>query len=159
MPVYIQPATMKYKDGSIYHGADCLKGDKGDKGDPGDKGEPGNATIDDTAGKGDTTKVWSADKSISAMAVTVLSPIGNVHILDPCPVTYSFGEKSMLTVTVTATTQYHFMFTCPNDAPTDLVMHGIVGTAGNTLEGGKTYEVDIWAGIALIREIEVTPVT
>ena len=27
------------------------------------RGDPGNATIDDTAGEGDTTKVWSADKN------------------------------------------------------------------------------------------------
>ena len=31
------------------------------------EGQPGNATIDDTAGDGDTTKVWSADKNVKEL--------------------------------------------------------------------------------------------
>ena len=78
--------------------------------------------------------------------------------LDPCPVTYSFGEKSEITVTVTATTQYHFSFTCPSGAATVLTMTGVTGIAGDTPAAGKSYEVDIWDGIALITKIEVTAV-
>lgn len=74
--------------------------------------------------------------------------------LDPCPVTYSFGEKSEINVTVTATTQYHFSFTCPSGAATVLTMTGVTGIAGDTLAAGKSYEVDIWDGIALIMEVE-----
>lgn len=123
------------------------------------RGDSGNAVIDDTAGDGDTDKVWSADKSEKAQKVSVLTPVGNVHVLQPCPVTYSFGEKATLTVTVTADTQYHFMFSCPEGAATALTMNGITGRAGNAIEEGKTYEVDVWAGIAMVREIEVTPVS
>ena len=92
--------------------------------------------------------------------VSVVTPAsGSTFTLDPCPVTYSFGEKAELTLTVTATTQYHFMFSCPSGAATVLTMNGITGTSGDTLAAGKTYEVDIWAGIAFIKEIEVTAVT
>ena len=76
--------------------------------------------------------------------------------LDPCPVTYAFGEKAELDLTVTATTQYHFSFSCPSGAATVLTMTGVTGIAGDTLAAGKTYEVDIWDGIALIMEVEAT---
>ena len=76
--------------------------------------------------------------------------------LDPCPVTYAFGEKSEITVTVTAATQYHFSFTCPSGAATVLTMNGVTGIAGDTLAAGKSYEVDIWDGIALVMEVEAT---
>ena len=90
--------------------------------------------------------------------VTVLSPTDNTLTLLPCPTTYNFGEKSELTVTVTADTEYHFMFSCPSGTPTVLTMNGITGRSGDTIVAGKTYEVDIWAGIALIKELEVTTV-
>ena len=41
------------------------------------RGDPGNATIDDTAGVGDRTKVWSADKSASEQQ-SVLSAIDEI---------------------------------------------------------------------------------
>lgn len=41
---------------------------KGDKGNKGDKGDPGDAYIDDDAGRGETSKVWSADKVIREFA-------------------------------------------------------------------------------------------
>ena len=88
----------------------------------------------------------------------ILTPTGNTHTLLPCPFSYSFGEKSELTVTVTATSQYHFMFSSPSDAACVLTMNGITGTSGDEIEAGKTYEVDVWAGIALIKEVEVTAV-
>ena len=92
--------------------------------------------------------------------VVVIAPAsGNTFTLQPCPVTYNFGEIAELTVTVTANSQYHFMLTCPSSAATVLTMNGITGTSGDTLAAGKTYEIDVWAGIALIREIEVTAVT
>lgn len=92
--------------------------------------------------------------------VSVVTPAsGTTFTLAPCPVTYSFGEKAELTVTVNATSQFHFMFSCPSGGATVLVMNGITGTSGDTLEAGGTYEVDIWAGIAFVKEIEVTAVT
>ena len=84
---------------------------------------------------------------------------GNTFTLLPYPFSYSFGEMATLTVTVTATSQFHFMFSCPSGAATVLTMTGITGTDtknSDTVEAGKTYEVDIWAGIALVKEIEVT---
>ena len=97
------------------------------------------------------------DGDDASAVVSILSPSGNAHVLLPCPVTYDFGEKSELTVTVTATTQYHFKFSSPSTA-TVLTINGITGTAGDTVEANKTYEVDVWAGIALIKAIEVTTV-
>lgn len=95
-----------------------------------------------------------------AAEVSVVTPAsGTTFTLQPCPVTYVFGERAELTVTVTATSQYHFSFSCPSGAATVLTMNGITGTSGDTLAAGGTYEVDIWAGIALIKSVEVTPVT
>lgn len=98
------------------------------------------------------------DTVIPSPVVTVLTPTGDAHTLRPCPVTYSFGEKAELSVTVTADTQYHFMFSCPSSVATVLTMNGITGRSGDTLAAGKTYEVDIWAGVALVKEIEVAAV-
>ena len=98
------------------------------------------------------------DTALAMATVTVLSPTDNTLTLLPCPTTYNFGEKSELTVTVTADTEYHFMFSCPSGTPTVLTMNGITGRSGDTIVAGKTYEVDIWAGIALIKELEVTTV-
>ena len=90
--------------------------------------------------------------------VIIESPTGDTHELEPYPVTYSFGEKSTLTVTVTATTQYRFMFKCPSDAPTALTINGINFTEGDTVAAGKTYMVDVWNGIASIKEMNLNPV-
>lgn len=95
--------------------------------------------------------------ALTAINVSILTPEETTLTLQPCPITYSFGEVAELTLTVTATSQYHFMFTCPSAAATVLTLSGITGMAGDTtLEAGKTYEVDIWAGIAFFKEIEVT---
>ena len=90
----------------------------------------------------------------STGAVSVEEPeAGTTFTLEPCPVTYDFGERAELTLTLTKTTQYHFMFTCPDDAATVLTMAGIK-VMGDTLAAGKTYEVDVWAGIARISEVD-----
>lgn len=95
----------------------------------------------------------------SAIHPSVVTPTsGDTFTLEKFPVTYDFGEIAELNVTVDATSQYHFRLTCPSGAATVLTMTGITGTAGDTLAAGKTYEVDVWAGVALIAEIEVTAV-
>ena len=95
-----------------------------------------------------------------AAEVSVVTPAsGSTFTLDPCPVTYSFGEKAELTVTVTATSQYHFAFSCPSGAATVLTINGETVRCGDTLEAGKTYEVDIWAGITRVCEVDGTAVT
>lgn len=111
------------------------------------------------------TVTYSADDlyvtpASPAAEVSVVTPSsGSTFTLQPCPVTYSFGEKAELTLTVTATSQYHFMFTCPSGAATVLTMTGITGKTGDsTLEAGKTYEVDVWAGIAHFKELEIISV-
>lgn len=117
----------------------------------------GEVVIDDTlAIEGAAADAAATGAAIAAAAggqVTVETPAaGSTFTLDPCPVTYSFGERAELTLTLTATTQYHFMFTCPSSAATVLTMAGITKT-GDTLAAGKTYEVDVWAGIARISEV------
>lgn len=95
----------------------------------------------------------AAASAAAAAQVTVVTPAaGASFTLDPCPVTYSFGERAELTLTMTATTQYHFMFTCPSSAATVLTMAGITKT-GDELAAGGIYEVDVWAGIARISEV------
>ena len=86
---------------------------------------------------------------------SILSPAGNTHTLLPCPFTYAFGEKSELTVTVTATTEYYFSFSSPAGTACDLTINGITGTAGDEVEAGKYYEVSVWNGIAMIHNVEV----
>lgn len=92
--------------------------------------------------------------------VTVVTPSsGTTFTLAPCPVTYSFGEKAELTLTVNATSQYHFMFSCPSSAATVLTITGETMRCGDELEAGETYEVDIWAGITKVAKVEGTAVT
>lgn len=91
--------------------------------------------------------------------VTVITNANTTLTLQPCPVTYKWGEVASLTLTVTATSQYHFMFTCPSASATVLTLSGHTGTTGDTPAAGKTYEVDVWAGVALIREVDITAVT
>ena len=97
--------------------------------------------------------------ALTAVNVSILEPEETTLTLQPCPVTYNFGEAAELTLTVTATSQYHFMFTCPTSAATVLTLTGITGKTGDfMLEAGGTYEVDVWAGIAYFNKIEVTTV-
>lgn len=116
----------------------------------------GEVVIDDTlAIEGAAADAAATGAAIAAAGgqVTVETPAsGSTFTLDPCPVTYSFGERAELTLTLTTATQYHFMFTCPSSAATVLTMAGITKT-GDTLAAGKTYEVDVWAGIARISEV------
>ena len=85
----------------------------------------GEVVIDDTlAIEGAAADAAATGAAIAAAAggqVTVETPAaGSTFTLDPCPVTYSFGERAELTLTLTTTTQYHFMFTCPSSAATVL---------------------------------------
>lgn len=98
---------------------------------------------------GSLTRIYAPTAEVSVVAPSS----GNAFTLQPCPITYNFGEKAELTLTVTATTEYHFMFTCPSSAATVLTITGETQRTGDTLEAGKTYEVDIWAGVTLIREV------
>lgn len=92
--------------------------------------------------------------------VTVVTPSsGTTFTLAPCPVTYSFGEKAELTVTVNTTSQYHFMFSCPSGAATVLTITGETMRCGDTLEAGKVYEVDVWAGITRVSVVDGVAVT
>ena len=117
----------------------------------------GEVVIDDTlAIEGAAADAAATGAAIAAAGgqVTVETPAaGSTFTLDPCPVTYSFGERAELTLTLTTTTQYHFMFTCPSSAATVLTMSGIK-VMGDELAAGKTYEVDVWAGIARISEVD-----
>lgn len=132
-------------------------------------GGSGSSSYSDLSNKPKINSITlSGNKSLSDLGisaegseeVSIVSPeSGSTFTLEPCPVTYAFGEKAELTVTVTATSQYHFSFSSPSATATVLTMTGITGTMGDTVEAGKSYEVDIWAGTALIKAVEVTPVT
>jgi len=119
-----------------------------------------NAAITGVANPVNNLDVTNKQYVDNAVKVSVTTPAsGTTFTLDPYPKTYAFGEKAELTVTVTATSQYHFSFSSPSATATVLTMNGITGTIGDTVEAGKDYEVDIWAGTALIKAVEVTPVT
>lgn len=104
-------------------------------------------------------KIAAALESGAAAAVTVIEPEATELELEPCPKTYKWGEVEELSVTVTADSQYHFMFTCPSGVATVLTITGETMRCGETLAAGKTYEVDIWAGITRICEVNGTAVT
>lgn len=98
---------------------------------------------------------------VAEMSSEVEEPTDTEMTLKPCPKTYDFGEAAELEVTVTADAQYHFAFTCPSGSPTVLTVNGITATCdGNdTLEAGKRYEADVWAGVLLVKNMEITEVT
>ena len=101
-----------------------------------------------------------ASDGIPVSVVSDTEPVsGTITLtLQPCPVTYDFGEIGELDLTIPDGSQYHFAFTCPSGAATVLTMTGIEGTSGDSLEAGKYYEVDIWNGVALTVAVEVTAV-
>ena len=81
--------------------------------------------------------------------IKILSPSENTVTLRPFPVTYNFGERANLTITATPDTYYKFMFKCPSNSITNLSINGVPDSAGDViLTAGKTYIVEIWAGIA-----------
>lgn len=88
-------------------------------------------------------------------AATVEEPTSTTLSLQPCPVTYVFGEVEELELTIPDNSQYHLRFTSPSGAPTSLTMTGVTGTVGDAIEAAKTYEVDIWAGVAIVQELEL----
>ena len=104
MPVTLQPTTLKYKDGNVFVAADCLKGEKGDPGNPGSPGDP-TQLIDDTAGSGATTKVWSADKTNSEVGGVK----DRVGALEPAASASDIG-KALIAKTVSGgkVTSYEF---------------------------------------------------
>ena len=77
----------------------------------------------------------------------------------PCPWSYAFGELAELSVYVEdMDKQYHLSFES-GSTPTLLSFTGnVYYVAGDTVEANKYYEVDIWNGVALIKNIEVTAI-
>lgn len=94
----------------------------------------------------------------STPEVSIIRPLsGNTFTLEPCPVSYAFGEKAELNITVTANSEYHFAFSCPIGTPTVLTMTGVTATSGDViLEAGGYYDIIVWNGIALYRKVVLT---
>lgn len=100
--------------------------------------------------------VYKVDLDIYLRNVTkvkILTPAENTLTLKPFPTTYNFGERTALTLTVTSDTYYKFMFKCPANAVTNISINGANDTAGDIPAVGKTYIVEIWAGIANYTEL------
>lgn len=97
--------------------------------------------------------------ALSAIPVTITTPETTTVTLEPCPVTYDFGEVAAITVTVTGTTHYHFSFKSPAAAATVVTISGITGYAGDEPEADAYYEVDIWNGLAVYQKIDITEVS
>lgn len=125
------------------------------------------AYIDDAidAAVDDITTAYTAaiaaalSTALAAIPVTIITPETTTVELQPCPVTYAFGEVAAITVTVTGTTHYHFSFKSPAAAATIVTINGITAYAGDEPEADKYYEVDIWHGIAVYQEIDATEVS
>lgn len=77
-------------------------------------------------------------------------------ILEPMPKAYIFPEMASLTISLTEgkkTEMYHFLFVSGETATT-LTLNGItVATDSASVEASKTYEVDIWNQIAIVRAV------
>ncbi len=100
--------------------------------------------------------VYKVDLDIYLRNVTkvkILTPTENTQVMKPFPTTYNFGERTALTLTVTSDTYYKFMFKCPDNAVTNITINGANDTAGDIPAAGKTYIVEIWAGIANYTEL------
>lgn len=161
-------ATAEYREGTFLFG--IPKGEQGEQGEKGEQGVrgPSGVYVGEEAPEDQDVQVWlnpegdTHDLSQYALKtdlpVTVLTPDGSTYELKPLPSTYSFGEVAALTISVTATSWYRFMFSCPSGSPTALTVTGITGTTGSAIEAGGTYLVDVWAGIAWINKVEVVPV-
>lgn len=96
--------------------------------------------------------------ALAAIPVTIEEPTETTVELEPCPVTYDFGEVASLTLTVTSDTHYHFSFKSPAAAATVVTITGITGYAGDEPEADAYYEVDIWHGLAVYQKIDATEV-
>lgn len=120
-----------------------------------------------TAEVGQVIAVESVDdtgKPTAWKAVTLEDGIANVEmtaddtdvILEPMPKAYIFPEMVSLTISLTEGKEkemYHFSVTSGATALT-LTLNGItVATDSASVEASKTYEVDIWNQIAIVREV------
>ena len=105
-----------------------------------------------------------AGKPTSWKTVTLEDGIANVEmsstdtdmILEPMPKAYIFPEMASLTISLTEgkeTEMYHFLF-ISGETATTLTLNGItVATDSASVEASKTYEVDIWNQIAIVRAV------
>lgn len=103
---------------------------------------------------------WVAAEE-AATGISIVTPSAGADniTLNPYPVTYDFGERSALTVTVSSDTAYHFGFSCPSSAATVLNINGTTRITGDSPHAGGLYEVDIWAGGALVMEVGVDKIS
>lgn len=76
--------------------------------------------------------------------------------IEPAPKAYIFPEMSSLTVSLAAGKEseaYHFKFTSGTTATT-LTINGVTAATGcDNVEASKTYEVDIWDGVAIVKAV------
>ena len=86
-------------------------------------------------------------------------PAGTALTLAPGR-TYDFGEAAELTLTVSADGHYHFAFVCPAASPTVLTVTGHTAECddNDTVEAGRRYECDIWAGVLLLKAMDAAGV-
>ena len=120
-----------------------------------------------TATVGQVLEVEAVDEignPTSWKTVTLEDGIANVEmtaedtdvVLEPMPKAYIFPEMASLTVSLTEgkeTEMYHFLFVSDETATT-LTLNGItVATDSASVEASKTYEVDIWNQIAIVRAV------
>ena len=87
-------------------------------------------------------------------------PAGTALTLAPGR-TYDFGEAAELELTVSADGHYHFAFLSPAGAPTVLTVTGHTAECGgnDTIEAGRRYECDIWAGVLLLKAMDTAVVS
>lgn len=76
--------------------------------------------------------------------------------IEPAPKAYIFPEMSSLTVSLAAGKEseaYHFKFTSGTTATT-LTINGVNAATGcDNVEASKTYEVDIWDGVVIVKAV------
>lgn len=120
-----------------------------------------------TAEVGQVLEVESIDetgKPTSWKTVTLEDGIANVEMsstdtdvtISPLPKAYIFPEMSALTITLETGKEkemYHLSF-ISGDTATTLTLNNItVVSASDAVEASKTYEVDIWNQIAVVKAV------
>lgn len=121
-----------------------------------------------TAEVGQVLEVESVDESgkpTSWKTVTLEDGIANVEMsstdtevtIEPLPKAYIFPEMSALTITLETGKEkemYHFSFISGETATTLTLNNITVVSASDAVEAIKTYEVDIWNQIAVVKAVE-----
>ena len=144
------------------------QGPKGEQGPQGEQGPAGPTGASGADGKSayqyaveggyagtEEEFVEKLNQEYGVQNITMTSADTEVTI-EPAPKAYIFPEMASLIVSLTAGKEseaYHFKFTSGTTATT-LTINGVTAATGcDNVEASKTYEVDIWDGVVIVKAV------